>query len=145
MPKSLFYRNVILITNRACIKRRLVKKSFEFFWALAQEKTQVRTTYPLFFLGSFIVRFSLLMTSFQSVFGTLCISFSRCSLLDIRLFYLCLFLFSSVFLSPYSAYFCVLSNFLAHFSRLALHFFFLAFFDRSVFSPRTCIIIISFS
>ena len=46
MPKSLFYRNVILIINRACIKRRLVKKSFEFFWTLAQDKTQVRHDLP---------------------------------------------------------------------------------------------------
>ena len=44
-------------------------------------------------------------------------------------FYLYLFLFSFAFLSPSSIYFGVLSNFLARFSRLALH---LAFFGRSV-------------
>ena len=43
-------------------------------------------------------------------------------------FYLCLFLFSFAFLSPYSAYFGVLSNFLARFSRLALRNYFLFFF-----------------
>ena len=45
------------------------------------------------------------------------------------LFYLCLFLFSFAFLSPYSAYFGVLSDFLARFSRLA---FTSCFFGRSV-------------
>ena len=43
--------------------------------------------------------------------------------------YLCLFLFSSAFLSPYSAYFSVLSNFLVRFSRLALRLLPFAFFD----------------
>ena len=42
--------------------------------------------------------------------------------------YLCLFLFSSVFLSPYSAYFGALSNFLARFSGLALRLLLLVFF-----------------
>ena len=65
-------------------------------------------------------------------------------------FYLCLFLFSFAFLSPYSAYFSVLSNFLARFSRLALRLLLVAFFDRFVSffpayftqnpSPRTWII-----
>ena len=42
-------------------------------------------------------------------------------------FYLCLFLFSFAFLSPYSAYFGVLSNFFGRFSRLALRNYFLFF------------------
>ena len=47
--------------------------------------------------------------------------------------YLCLFLFSSAFLSPYSAYFGALSNFLARFSGLALRLLLLVFFfGRSV-------------
>ena len=46
-------------------------------------------------------------------------------------FYSCLFLFSFAFLSLYSAYFSVLSNFLARFSRLALHLLLLAFLGRS--------------
>ena len=46
-------------------------------------------------------------------------------------FYLCLFLFSFAFLSPYSAYFSVLSNFHPRFSRLALRLLLLAFFGRS--------------
>ena len=61
------------------------KKRFEFFRALAQEKTQTDMTYLLFFLRAFIVRFSLLMTSFQSIFWRLSIFFSRCSSLDFRL------------------------------------------------------------
>ena len=47
------------------------EKRFEFFWALAKEKTQIRHNLPpllLFFLESFVFRFSLLMNSFQSVF-----------------------------------------------------------------------------
>ena len=43
------------------------------------------------------------------------------------LFYKCLFLLSFVFLSHYSAYFGVLSNFLARFSRLALRLLLLVF------------------
>ena len=44
--------------------------------------------------------------------------------------YLCLFLFSFAFLSPYSAYFSVLSDFLECFSRLALRPLLIAFFGR---------------
>ena len=47
-------------------------------------------------------------------------------------FYLCPLLFSFVFLSPYSAYFGVLCNFLARFSGLALRRLLVAFFGRSV-------------
>ena len=61
----------------------------------------------------------------------LCISFSRCSSLGNRLL-LTSFLFSFAFLSPYSAYFCILSNFLVRFCRLALRLLLLAFFGRSV-------------
>ena len=58
--------------------------------------------------------------------------------------YLCLFLFSSAFLSPYSAYFSVLSNFLVRFSRLALRLlpslifvsFFPAYFTQNPFSTN---------
>ena len=73
------------------------------------------------------------MTSSQSVFRSvflyflLALLFARYSLL-----YLCLFLFSFAFLSPYSAYFGVLSNFLARFSRIAYVFYFLFFLGRSV-------------
>ena len=57
----------------------------------------------------------------------LCISFSCCSSLDNRLL-LTSSLFSFAFLSPYSAYFCILSNFLVRFCRLALRLLLLAFF-----------------
>ena len=58
--------------------------------------------------------------------GALLISFSRCSLLETRLFTYTFSLFSFAFLLPYSAYFSVLSNFLARFSRLALRLLLLA-------------------
>ena len=63
------------------------KKRFKFFWALAWDKTQVR--HDLFPLRSRILCSSLLFVDnlFSVCFsGALCISFSRCSLLDIRLF-----------------------------------------------------------
>ena len=47
-------------------------------------------------------------------------------------FYLCPLLFSFVFLSPYSAYLGVLSNFLTRFSGLALRRLLFASFGRSV-------------
>ena len=83
-------------------------------------------------LRSFVVRFSSSMTSFQSVFWSSL--FFLFTLLFARYspFYLCLLLFSFAFLSPYSAYFSVLSNFLARFSQLALRLLLLAFFGRSV-------------
>ena len=69
-------------------------------------------------------------------------------------FYLCPLLFSFAFLSPYSAYFGVLSNFLVRFSGLALRRFLVAFFwiiclfifslfSIKTLSPRTWIINIS--
>ena len=45
-------------------------------------------------------------------------------------FYLCLFLFSFAFHPPYSAYFGVLSNFFARFSRLAFRHLLIAFYMR---------------
>ena len=45
-------------------------------------------------------------------------------------FYLCLFLFSFAFHSPCSAYFGVLSNFFARFSRLAFRHLLIAFYMR---------------
>ena len=86
------------------------EKRFKFFWALVCEKT------------TFVVRFSLLMTTFQSVFWSslyflLTLLFARYSPL-----YVSLFLFSFAFPSPHFAYFSFLSNFLTRFSRLALSF-----------------------
>ena len=70
------------------------------------------------------------MTSFHSFPERLQNFPSRVALRYI--FILCLFLLSSALLSPYSAYFGVLSKFLARFSRLALRLLLLAFFGRSV-------------
>ena len=90
------------------------EKRFKFFWALVWEKT------------TFVVRFSLLMTTFQSVFWSslyflLTLLFARYSPL-----YVSLFLFPFAFPSPHFAYFSFLSNFLARFSRLALRLLLLA-------------------
>ena len=83
-------------------------------------------------LGSFVVRFSSSMTSFQSVFWSSLYFLFTLLFARYSPFYLCLLLFSFAFLSPYSAYFSVLSNFLARFSQLALRLLLLAFFGRSV-------------
>ena len=114
------------------------EKRFKFFWALVWEKT------------TFVVRFSLLMTTFQSVFWSslyflLTLLFARYSPL-----YVSLFLFSFAFPSPHFAYFSFLSNFLARFSRLALRLLFLllwflclflsSLFSLKTLSPRTWII-----
>ena len=102
--------NVIVLRKRDLnYKLKLVsnedwEKRFIFFWAVAWEKT------------TFVVRFSLLMTTFQSVFWSslyflLTLLFARYSPL-----YVSLFLFSFAFPSPHFAYFSFLSNFLAFFS-----------------------------
>ena len=112
--------NVIVLRKRDLnYKLKLVsnedwEKRFKFFWAVAWEKT------------TFVVRFSLLMTTFQSVFWSslyflLTLLFARYSPL-----YVSLFLFSFAFPSPHFAYFRFLSNFLARFSRLALRLLLLA-------------------
>ena len=112
--------NAIVLRKRGLnYKLKLVsnedwEKRFKFFWALVWEKT------------TFVVRFSLLMTTFQSVFWSslyflLTLLFARYSPL-----YVSLFLFSFAFPSPHFAYFSFLSNFLARFSRLALRLLLLA-------------------
>ena len=75
-----------------------------------------------FFLGS----------SLQSVFWSSSYFLPTLLFAGYLPFYLCLFLFSFAFLSPYSAYLSVLSYFFARFSRLALRLLLLAFFGRSV-------------
>ena len=69
------------------------------------------------------------MTSFQSVFRSVFVFPSRVALRRYSPFYLCLFLFSFAFLSPYPVYFGVLSNFLVRFSRLALRLLLLVIFS----------------
>ena len=77
--KSLFYRNVILIINWS--------QRFEFFWTLALEKTQIRHDLPprlcRILCSSLLFVDDLLSVCFQE---RLCISFTRCSSLDICLF-----------------------------------------------------------
>ena len=95
------------------------------FLGLSLRETQKDMTYLLFFLRTFIVRFSLLMTSFQSVFWSslyflLALLFARFSPLK-----LCRFLFCFALLSPY---FSVPFNFLARFSRLTLLLLLFSFF-----------------
>ena len=107
-----------------------MKKKFEFFWALAYEKTKIKHDLPP--LLSRILCSSLLFVDdlFSVCFQErLRISFSRYFSLDICLLP---FLFSFAFLSPCSAYFGAFSNFLARFSRLALRRLPISFFDRSV-------------
>ena len=86
-------------------------------------------TYLLFFLGSFVIRLSLLMTSSQSqaVFGSVFVFPSRVALGSI--FALILMSFPFLFRVPFavSAYFGVLSNFLTRFSRLPLRLLLLVF------------------
>ena len=134
---QLFYRKVIknLKKTEAGMKRRLVEKKVCIFMGLSvrENPDKARSTYLLFF-RSFVVRLSVFMTSFFVCFQErLCIALL---LARYSPFYLCLFLFSFAFLSPYSAYFGVLSNCLPRFSRLALCRLLVAFFVRSVsFDP----------
>ena len=81
LPKRDFNYKLKLVLNDDWWKR------FEFFWALAWEKTQIRHDLPP--LLSRILCSSLLFVDnlFSVCFqGRPCISFSRCSSLDIRLF-----------------------------------------------------------
>ena len=107
------------------------KKRFEVFWAVAWEKTLVRHDLPLSLIlcSSLSLCWWLLFSLFSGVFF---ISFSCCSSQDIRLFNLCLLLFSFTFLSPYSAFLASFLTFLRLFSRLALRLLLLSFFGRSV-------------
>ena len=159
MPKPLFYKNVILIVTEASIKRRLVKKVWIFLGLSVRENPdKTRLTFssfsdPLWFASLYWwPLFSLF--SGESLYVLLALLFARYSP-----FYLCLFLFSFFLLSR-SAYFGVLSNFLARFSRLTLRLLPLVFFCVCVFflslflflhnlfslktlSPRTWIMTIS--
>ena len=84
----MFCPNVIsLIKTEVSIKRRLVKKRLEFFWALAYEKTKLRHDLPPLLsriLCSLLVFVDdLFLVCFQE---RLRISFSRYFSLDISLF-----------------------------------------------------------
>ena len=102
--------NVIVLPKRDLnYKLKLVsnedwEKRFEFFLALAWEKTQMRHNLPPFLSRNL---FGLLLCSwplFSLFSGALFISFSRCSSLDIRLFTYA-FSFFSELLSPFLARF----------------------------------------
>ena len=120
-------KNVIVLPKRDLnYKLKLVsnedwEKRFEFFWALAWEKTQIRHHLPPFLsrnlCGSLLCSWPL----FSLFSAALCISFSRCSSLDIRLFTYAFSFFSEL-----------LSPFLARFSWLAWRLLPLAFFGCSV-------------
>ena len=106
---------------------------FEFFWTLALEKTQIRHDLPprlcRILCSSLIFVDDLFSVCFQE---RLCISFSRCSSLDICLF---TYVFSC---SPSRSFHRILPSlvssltFLRVFSRLALRLLLLVFFGRSV-------------
>ena len=85
---------------------------FFFYGFAVSNKPQCPPPFQSFFWSSLYFLFLLLFARYST-------------------FYLCLFLFSFAFLSPYSAYFSVLSNFHPRFSRLALRLLLLAFFGRS--------------
>ena len=109
------------------------EKRFEFFWALAWEKTQMRHDLPPLLsrnlCGSLLFDDNPFSVCFwTSLYFLLTLLFAGYSP-----FYICLFLFSFAFLSPFSAFFSVLSNFLARFSRPAWRLLLRAFFGRFVY------------
>ena len=63
-----------------------MKRGLNFSAPYCKRKPKYDRTYLLFLLESFVVRFSLLMTSFQSFFWNCLYFLSRCSSLNIRLF-----------------------------------------------------------
>ena len=95
------------------------EKKFRFFLALVWEKTQMRHDLPpllsLNLCGSLLFD----VTPFQFVFWSSLYFLLTLLFAVYSPFYICLLLFSLAFLSPFSPYFSVLSNFLARFSRLA--------------------------
>ena len=154
MQNSLFYRNLIWIVNWSQYQTKIGEKRFEFIWALAQEKTQIRHDLPP--LPSRILYGSLLYVDdpFSVCFLEFFVFPSHVALRCKFAFWLMPFFLSFAFLLPYSAYLRVLSNFLARFPRLALRLLLLAFFGCSVsflsclfslktLSPRTWVITIS--
>ena len=93
---ELSQQELVELKTEASVKRGLIKKKFEFFRVLAREKTQIRHDSPPFLLrilcSSLLFLADLFSVSFQE---RLCVSFSRCSSLDIRLFTYALYCFLS--------------------------------------------------
>ena len=81
-------RDFNYVLSEASIKRRLVKKRVLFFWAQRKRKPRQDTIYLLLFLGSFLVRVSLLMTSFRFVFWSVFVFPSQAALRQIFVFLL---------------------------------------------------------
>ena len=115
-----------------------------------EKKPRYDTTYLLFFLRSFVVRFSLLITSFQSVFWSSL--YFLLTLLFARYSYI--YAFSSSLSRSSRRILAILASFIARFSQLAFTLFtscslwLLCLFPSSLFSlktlsPRTWIITIS--
>ena len=123
------------LKTKASIKRRLEKKKkrLNFFLGLSVRENPDRTRLtsssfadPLQFASlCWWPLFSLF--SEATLYFLLALLFARNSP-----FYLCPLLFSFAVLSPYSAYFGVLCNFLVRFSGLALRRLLVAFFGSSV-------------
>ena len=113
-------------------------KTFEFFWALALEKTQIRHKLPVPSSFSDPMKFaSLCWWSLLNLF-----SFSRCSSLDIRLFYLSFLVLLRVPLAVFCLFWCPLelssTFFSTHFTSFTSFFFWsLCLFLFILFSLRT--------
>ena len=120
------------LKTEASIKRRLLRKRFEFFWALAYEKTQIRHDLPP--LLSRILCSSLLFVhgDLFSVCFPFCISFLRCSSLDIRFY---TYVFSCSLSRSFRRILLILVSsltFLRVFLDSLYVFYFLFFLSRSV-------------
>ena len=105
----------------ASIKRGLEKKSLNFFLGLGERENPDRTRLTFSSFADPLQFASLCWWPLFSLFSEATLYFLLALLFARNSpFYLCPLLFSFVFLSPYSAYFGVLCNFLARFSGLAL-------------------------
>ena len=119
--------------TEASIKRRLEKKSLNFFLGLSVRENPDRTRLTFSSFADPLQFASLCWWPLFSLFSEATLYFLLALLFARNSpFYLCPLLFSFAFLSPYSAYFGVLSNSLAQFSGLALRCFLVAFFCHSV-------------
>ena len=109
------------------------KKGWNFFLGLRVRENPDRTRLTLSSCADPLQSASLCWLPLFSLFSEATLYFLLALLFARNSpFYLCPLLFSFVFLSPYSAYFGVLCNFLARFSGLALRRLLVAFFGRSV-------------
>ena len=128
LPKRDFNYELNLLSNDDCYKR------FEF----SLEKTQKRHDLPPL-LSRILCNSPLFVDDLFSVSGCfrqrLCISFSRCSWLDIRLNTYVFFFFSFAFLSPYLPILVSSLTFLRVFLDSLYVFYFLFFWSLGLFHP----------